>query len=57
MTARTELAGHWIAKPPPMGGFSLAIVRLEVRRLLRNRQTLIFTMVLAGDLLSHLRPE
>jgi len=30
---------------PPLGGFSLAIVRLEVRRLLRNRRTVIFTVV------------
>ncbi|MDA8400204.1 MAG: ABC transporter permease [Actinomycetota bacterium] len=30
---------------PPIGGFSLGIVRLEVRRLLRNHRTVIFTMV------------
>jgi ABC-2 type transport system permease protein len=30
---------------PPLGGFGPAIVRLEVRRLLRNRRTVIFTMV------------
>lgn len=30
---------------PPLGGFSSGIVRLEVRRLLRNRRTLIFTVV------------
>jgi ABC-2 type transport system permease protein len=29
-----------------MGGFSLAIVRLEVRRLLRNHRTMIFTLVM-----------
>ena len=29
-----------------MTGFSLTVLRLEVRRLLRNRRTLIFTMVL-----------
>jgi ABC-2 type transport system permease protein len=46
VTARTELASVLDRTTPPMGGFSLAIVRLEVRRLLRNRQTLIFTMVL-----------
>jgi ABC-2 type transport system permease protein len=46
MTARTELAGVLDRPMPPMGGFSLGIVRLEVRRLLRNRQTLIFAMVL-----------
>jgi ABC-2 type transport system permease protein len=31
---------------PPLGGFSLTFLRLEVRRLLRNRRTLIFTLVL-----------
>jgi len=46
VTARTDLAGALDRPTPPMGGFSLAIVRLEVRRLLRNRQTVIFTMVL-----------
>lgn len=30
---------------PPLGGFRLALVRLEVRRLLRNRRTVIFTVV------------
>jgi ABC-2 type transport system permease protein len=30
---------------PPLGGFSPAVVRLEVRRLLRNRRTLVFTMI------------
>lgn len=30
---------------PPMGGFNPAIVRLEVRRLLRNRRTMIFALI------------
>ncbi|MDQ2761661.1 MAG: ABC transporter permease [Actinomycetota bacterium] len=30
---------------PPMGGFSVAILRLEVRRLLRNRRTMLFTLI------------
>ena len=30
---------------PPLGGFSMTVLGLEVRRLLRNRRTLIFTMV------------
>lgn len=30
---------------PPMGGFSLALVGLEIKRLARNRRTLIFTVV------------
>jgi ABC-2 type transport system permease protein len=30
---------------PPMGGFNVTALRLEVRRLLRNRRTVIFTMI------------
>ncbi|MDA8070832.1 MAG: ABC transporter permease [Actinomycetota bacterium] len=30
---------------PPLGGFKVALVRLEVRRLLRNRRTIVFTIV------------
>ncbi|MDA8355681.1 MAG: ABC transporter permease [Actinomycetota bacterium] len=32
-------------RTPPLGGFSVAILRLEVRRLLRNRRTMIFTLI------------
>jgi ABC-2 type transport system permease protein len=31
---------------PPLGGFNLTALKLEVRRLLRNRRTVLFTMVL-----------
>ena len=31
---------------PPRGGFNLTLLRLEVRRLLRNRRTLLFTVVM-----------
>lgn len=31
---------------PPFGGFNLTFLYLEIRRLLRNRRTLIFTLVL-----------
>jgi ABC-2 type transport system permease protein len=31
---------------PPLGGFSLTFLRLEVRRLLRNRRTVVFTLVM-----------
>jgi ABC-2 type transport system permease protein len=30
---------------PPLGGFSSTVVRIEVRRLLRNRRTLLFTVI------------
>ena len=31
---------------PQLGGFSLTFLRLEVRRLLRNRRTMVFTLVM-----------
>lgn len=46
MTAPSGLAAALERQPPPMGGFSLAIVRLEVRRLLRNRRTMILALLL-----------
>jgi ABC-2 type transport system permease protein len=46
MTAQSALAAALERKPPPAGGFSPAIVRLEVRRLLRNRRTMILALVL-----------
>ena len=30
---------------PPMGGFNLTALRLEVRRVLRNRRTVMFILV------------
>ena len=30
---------------PPLGGFTAAVVAIEIRRLLRNRRTVIFTIV------------
>jgi ABC-2 type transport system permease protein len=32
-------------RPPPMGGLSFTVLQIEVRRLLRNKRTLIFTML------------
>ena len=46
MTAQSTLAAALERQPPPLGGFSPAIVRLEVRRLLRNRRTMILALVL-----------
>jgi ABC-2 type transport system permease protein len=36
---------------PPLGGFSPALVGLELRRMLRNRRTVIFTFVMPAVLL------
>lgn len=32
-------------RTPPLGGFSVAVLGLEVRRLLRNRRTMTFTLI------------
>lgn len=36
---------------PPMGGFNLTVLGIEVRRMLRNRRTIVFTLVLPAALL------
>jgi ABC-2 type transport system permease protein len=35
-----------VRQVPPLGGFNLTFLMLEIRRLLRNRRTVIFTLVL-----------
>ena len=46
MTTQTNLGDVLDRGTPPLGGFSLAILRLEVRRLLRNRRTMLFTVLM-----------
>ena len=36
---------------PPMGGFNLTVLGIELKRMLRNRRTVIFTLVLPAALL------
>jgi ABC-2 type transport system permease protein len=36
---------------PPMGGFNLTVLGIELRRMLRNRRTIIFTLILPAALL------
>jgi ABC-2 type transport system permease protein len=35
---------------PPFGGFNLTVLRIELRRMLRNRRTVIFTLIFPGAL-------
>lgn len=35
---------------PPLGGFNLTLLRIELRRMLRNRRTIIFTLLLPAFL-------
>jgi len=46
MTATTAPAAVPQRRVPPMGGFNLTLLALELRRLLRNRRTVIFSVVL-----------
>jgi ABC-2 type transport system permease protein len=36
---------------PPLGGFNLTVLGIELRRMLRNRRTIIFTLILPAALL------
>jgi ABC-2 type transport system permease protein len=36
---------------PPLGGFNLTVLGLELKRMLRNRRTIIFTLILPASLL------
>ena len=40
---------------PPLGGFSLTFLRLEIRRMLRNRRTVVFTLIMPPVVLPALR--
>lgn len=37
-------------RTPPLGGFNLTLLRIELRRLFRNRRTVIFTLLLPAGL-------
>jgi ABC-2 type transport system permease protein len=44
-TARAAVLPATDRRVPPRGGFSLTFVRIELRRMLRNRRTLMFVLV------------
>ena len=46
MTATTDLATLQARRLPRLGGFSRTLVTLELRRLVRNRRTVIFTVIM-----------
>jgi ABC-2 type transport system permease protein len=45
-TVTTMPTGREERRVPPLGGFNLQFVKLEMRRLLRNRRTVIFTFIM-----------
>src|SRR3954453_15459231 len=47
MTTATDPAAR---KVPPLGGFNTTVLRIELRRMLRNRRTVIFTLVFPAAL-------
>jgi ABC-2 type transport system permease protein len=46
MTAATMPASDSERRVPPLGGFNLTFLGLELRRILRNRRTLVFVLVM-----------
>jgi ABC-2 type transport system permease protein len=46
MTAAAVLPTVPERRVPPLGGFSLTFLGLEIRRMLRNRRTLVFTLIM-----------
>lgn len=47
----TPLIDPTSRRAPPLGGFNLTLLGIEVRRMVRNRRTIIFTLVLPAALL------
>jgi ABC-2 type transport system permease protein len=45
LSDRTDLATLLARRVPPLGGFNLTFIYLETRRLLRNRRTVVITLV------------
>jgi ABC-2 type transport system permease protein len=45
MTTATTATSSLSRRVPPLGGFNLTFLGLEIRRMLRNRRTVIFTLV------------
>jgi len=41
---------HEERRVPPLGGFNLTLLRIELKRMLRNRRTIIFTLVFPAAL-------
>ena len=46
MTALASDTGVGTRSVPPLGGLNLTLLRLELRRLLRNRRTMVFTLIM-----------
>jgi len=40
-----------VRRVPPLGGFNLTVLGIELRRMMRNRRTIVFTLILPAALL------
>ena len=47
----TQTIDPTVRRVPPLGGFNLTVLGIELRRMLRNRRTIIFTLILPAALL------
>jgi ABC-2 type transport system permease protein len=47
----TQIIDPATRRVPPLGGFNLTVLGIELKRMLRNRRTIIFTLVLPAALL------
>jgi ABC-2 type transport system permease protein len=47
----TQTIDPSVRRVPPYGGFNLTLLGLELRRMLRNRRTIVFTLILPAALL------
>jgi ABC-2 type transport system permease protein len=45
MNVKPSIAGFQSRPAPPLGGFNLTLLAIEVRRLLRNRRTVVVTLI------------
>lgn len=48
--AQVDLSALTRRQEPPLGGFNLTFLYLEVKRLLRNRRTLVFTLIVPAGM-------
>ncbi len=51
MTATPLALDPEARRVPPLGGFNLTVLGIELRRMLRNRRTIVFTLVIPAALL------
>lgn len=50
MSTSTTMIDPTARRVPPYGGFNLTVLRIELRRMLRNRRTVIFTLIFPAAL-------